>query len=274
MAAGKGVIITSDLGEAKQSLTEMLAEAKFGVASQKVLIEQYLDGIELSVFVLSDGKNYQILPEAKDYKRIGEGDTGLNTGGMGAVSPVPFAGVDFMQKVEELVVKPTLTGLQAEGIKYVGFIFIGLMNVGGEPFVIEYNARMGDPETEVVLPRIKTDFLKLMKATADGKLDKIKLNINPKYAVTTMLVAKGYPEDYKKGDLMQIPDAPKDSIVFHAGTIQNGENILTNGGRIMALTAMGRTMASAMRKSQSLAKKVKYKGKNYRKDIGKDLIGL
>ncbi len=274
LAAGKGVIITSDLGEAKQSLTEMLAEAKFGAASQKVLIEQYLDGIELSVFVLSDGKNYQILPEAKDYKRIGEGDTGLNTGGMGAVSPVPFAGVDFMKKVEELVVKPTLTGLQAEGIKYVGFIFIGLMNVGGEPFVIEYNARMGDPETEVVLPRIKTDFLKLMKATADGKLDKIKLNINPKYAVTTMLVAKGYPEDYKKGDLMQIPDAPKDSIIFHAGTIQNGENILTNGGRIMALTAMGRTMASAMRKSQSLAKKVKYKGKNYRKDIGKDLIGL
>jgi phosphoribosylamine---glycine ligase len=274
LAAGKGVIITSDLAEAKQSLTEMLAEAKFGAASQKVLVEQYLDGIELSVFVLSDGKNYQILPEAKDYKRIGEGDTGLNTGGMGAVSPVPFAGADFMLKVEELVVKPTLAGLQAEGIKYVGFIFIGLMNIGGEPFVIEYNARMGDPETEVVLPRIKTDFLKLMKATADGKLDKIKLSVNPKYAVATMLVAKGYPEDYKKGDVMEIPEAPKDTIVFHAGTVQSGENILTNGGRVMALTAMGRTMASAIRKSQSLARSVKYKGKNYRKDIGKDLVDL
>ena len=271
LAAGKGVIITSDLAEAKKSLTEMLAEAKFGNASSKVLIEQYLDGIELSVFVLSDGKNYHILPEAKDYKRIGEGDTGLNTGGMGAVSPVPFAGTDFMKKVEEQVAKPTLAGLQAEGIHYVGFIFIGLMNVNGEPFVIEYNARMGDPETEVVLPRIKNDFLKLMVATADGKLDKIKLNVQQKVAVTTMLVAAGYPEDYRKGDAMEIPEADKDTLVFHAGTALKNEKIITNGGRIMALTGMAKTMKAAIKKSQGMARKVKYKGKNYRKDIGKDL---
>ncbi len=273
LAAGKGVIITEDLAEAKQSLTEMLAEAKFGDASSKVLIEQYLKGIELSVFVLSDGKNYKILPEAKDYKRIGEGDTGLNTGGMGAVSPVPFADADFLQKVDNQVVKPTLDGLQKEGIKYVGFIFVGLMNVNGDPYVIEYNARMGDPETEVVLPRIKTDMVKLLKATADGKLDKIKLQINPKSAVTTMVVAGGYPEDYKKGHLMTIPPADKDTIVFHAGTkLTDNEQVITNGGRVMALTGMARTMASAVKKSQKMAKKVKYKGKYYRKDIGGDLL--
>jgi phosphoribosylamine---glycine ligase len=275
LAAGKGVIITSDLAEAKQSLTEMLAEAKFGDASSKVLIEQYLKGIELSVFVLSDGKNYKILPEAKDYKRIGEGDTGLNTGGMGAVSPVPFADAEFLQKVDNQVVKPTLEGLQKEGIKYVGFIFVGLMNVDGNPYVIEYNARMGDPETEVVLPRIKTDMVKLLKATADGKLDKIKLQINPKSAVTTMVVAGGYPEDYKKGHLMTIPHADKDTIVFHAGTkLTENQEVVTNGGRVMALTGMARTMASAVKKSQKMAKKVKYKGKYYRKDIGGDLLGM
>jgi phosphoribosylamine---glycine ligase len=273
LAAGKGVIITEDLAEAKKSLNEMLAEAKFGDASSKVLIEQYLKGIELSVFVLSDGKNYKILPEAKDYKRIGEGDTGLNTGGMGAVSPVPFASVDFLQKVDNQVVKPTLEGLQKEGIKYVGFIFVGLMNVDGEPYVIEYNARMGDPETEVVLPRIKTDFVKLLKATADGKLDKIKLQINPKSAVTTMVVAGGYPEDYRKGDLMTIPEADKDTIIFHAGTkLADNQQVITNGGRVMALTGMARTMDSAIKKSQKMAKKIKYKEKYYRKDIGKDLF--
>jgi phosphoribosylamine--glycine ligase len=273
LAAGKGVIITENLDEAKQNLNEMLAEAKFGEASSKVLIEQYLKGIELSVFVLSDGKNYKILPEAKDYKRIGENDTGLNTGGMGAVSPVPFASAEFMQKVEEKVVKPTLEGLQKEGIHYVGFIFIGLMNVAGEPYVIEYNARMGDPETEVVLPRIKTDMIKLMKATADGKLDKIKLQINPKSAVTTMVVAGGYPEAYKKGNLMAIPEADKDTIVFHAGTkLNEKQEVLTNGGRVMALTGMARSMASAVRKSQKMAKKVQFKGKYFRKDIGKDLM--
>jgi phosphoribosylamine---glycine ligase len=272
LAAGKGVIITSDINEAKQSLTEMLVDAKFGEASNKVLIEQYLNGIELSVFVLSDGKNYVILPEAKDYKRIGEGDTGLNTGGMGAVSPVPFADTDFMSKVEEKIVKPTLIGLQKENIHYVGFIFIGLMNDNGEPYVIEYNARMGDPETEVVLPRIKTDMVKLLKAAADGKLDKINLKIDVKTAVTTMLVAGGYPEDYKKGNVMEIPKATKDVLVFHAGTKSQNDQVLTNGGRVIALTGMARTLGAAIRKSQSLARKVKYKGKYYRKDIGKDLV--
>lgn len=272
LAAGKGVIITESLEEAQQSLTEMLLEAKFGEASSKVLIEQFLTGIELSVFVLTDGTNYKVLPEAKDYKRIGEGDTGLNTGGMGAVSPVPFADKAFLQKVEDRVVKPTLWGLKQEKIQYVGFIFIGLMNQGGEPYVIEYNVRMGDPETEVVLPRIKTDMVRLLKATAQGKLDKIKLNINAKSAVTTVVVAGGYPEDYKKGDKMEIPIAEKDTIVFHAGTKNADDNVVTNGGRVMALTGMARTMQAAVKKSQSMARKVKYKGKYYRKDIGKDLL--
>ncbi len=272
LAAGKGVIITESKDEAKASLKEMLTEGKFGEAGNKVLVEQFLKGIELSVFVLSDGKNYVILPEAKDYKRIGEGDTGLNTGGMGAVSPVPFADAAFMQKVEELVVKPTLVGLQTEGIHYVGFIFIGLMNDEGNPMVIEYNARMGDPETEVVLPRIKTDFVKLMVAAADGKLDKIKLSINPKSAATTMVVAGGYPEEYKKGDLMEIPDADKDTVIFHAGTKTTEAGIVTNGGRVIALTGLGRTMTAAVKKSQKMAKKVKFKKKYFRKDIGLDLM--
>ena len=272
LAAGKGVIITENKEEAKASLKEMLTEGKFDEAGDKVLVEQFLKGIELSVFVLSDGKNYVILPEAKDYKRIGEGDTGLNTGGMGAVSPVPFADATFMQKVEELVVKPTLAGLQAEGIHYVGFIFIGLMNDNGNPMVIEYNARMGDPETEVVLPRIKTDMVRLLQAAADGKLDKIKISVNPKSAVTTMVVAGGYPEEYKKGDLMEIPEADKDTIVFHAGTKSTDAGVVTNGGRVIALTAMARTMASAVRKSQKMAKKIKFKKRYFRKDIGKDLM--
>jgi phosphoribosylamine---glycine ligase len=272
LAAGKGVIITENLAEAKQSLTEMLAEAKFGEASSKVLIEQYLHGIELSVFVLTDGKNYKILPEAKDYKRIGEGDTGLNTGGMGAVSPVPFADEDFLKKVEERVVQPTMLGLATESIHYVGFLFIGLMNVNGEPYVIEYNVRMGDPETEVVLPRIKTDIVRLLNAAATNKLDKISLKISPKAAVATVVVAAGYPEDYKKGDKMEIPEVPNDAFVFHAGTKDDNGNVLTNGGRVMVLTGMARTMAAAIKKSQSLARKVKYKGKYYRKDIGKDLM--
>jgi phosphoribosylamine---glycine ligase len=272
LAAGKGVIITESKVEAKASLKEMLTEGKFGEAGDKVLVEQFLKGIELSVFVLSDGKNYVILPEAKDYKRIGEGDTGLNTGGMGAVSPVPFADAAFMQKVEDLVVKPTLAGLQAEGIHYVGFIFIGLMNDEGNPMVIEYNARMGDPETEVVLPRIKTDFVKLMLAAADGKLDKIKLSINPKSAATTMVVAGGYPEEYKKGDLMEIPDADKDTVIFHAGTKTTEAGVVTNGGRVIALTGLGRTMTAAVKKSQKMAKKVKFKKKYFRKDIGLDLM--
>ncbi|MCP9770621.1 phosphoribosylamine--glycine ligase [Lacihabitans sp. LS3-19] len=272
LAAGKGVIITENKEEAKASLKEMLTEGKFGEAGDKVLVEQFLNGIELSVFVLSDGKNYVILPEAKDYKRIGEGDTGLNTGGMGAVSPVPFADAAYMQKVEDLVVKPTMAGLQAEGIHYVGFIFIGLMNDNGNPMVIEYNARMGDPETEVVLPRIKTDMVRLLQAAADGKLDKIKISVNPKSAVTTMVVAGGYPEAYKKGDLMEIPVAEKDTVIFHAGTNTTSEGVVTNGGRVIALTGMGRTMASAVRKSQKMARNIKFKKKYFRKDIGKDLM--
>jgi phosphoribosylamine--glycine ligase len=249
----------------------MLQGEKFGAAGSKVLIEQFLKGIELSVFVLTDGTNYVILPEAKDYKRIGEGDTGLNTGGMGAVSPVPFASQDFLNKVEEQVVKPTLHGLKEEGIHYVGFIFIGLMNDNGTPSVIEYNVRMGDPETEVVIPRIKTDLVRLFTAAAKGTLDKIKLTVTPKHAVTTMVVAGGYPEDYKKGDIMEIPEAPNDTIVFHAGTKAQDDKITTNGGRVIALTGMGRTMVSAIEKSQKLARKVKFKNRYYRKDIGLDL---
>jgi phosphoribosylamine--glycine ligase len=273
LAAGKGVIIAETKAEASQALHEMLAEAKFGDASSKVLIEEFLTGVELSVFVLTDGKNYKILPEAKDYKRIGVNDKGLNTGGMGAVSPVPFADAEFLRKVEERVVKPTLAGLQAEGIKYVGFIFVGLMNVDGEPYVIEYNARMGDPETEVVLPRIKTDMVKLMKATADGKLDKIKLSINPKVAIATVSVAKGYPEDYRKGDLITIPEAEKDTIIFHAGTkIATDGSVQTSGGRVIVTTGMARTLNSARKKSQAMAKKIIFDGKYFRNDIGKDLL--
>jgi phosphoribosylamine--glycine ligase len=274
LAAGKGVIIAQNHAEAKETLKDMLVDAKFGDASSKVVIEQFLQGIELSVFVLTDGKNYKILPEAKDYKRIGEADTGLNTGGMGAVSPVPFADAAFMEKVEERIVKPTLAGLQAEGINYVGFIFIGLMNDNGTPQVIEYNARMGDPETEVVLPRIKTDLVRLLKATADGKLDKVKLTISPKCAIATVVVAGGYPEDYKKGDVITNFEENKDTFVFHAGTKTNENgDILTNGGRVMVLTGMARTLESARKKSQTMAKKIKFKGKYYRKDIGKDVIG-
>lgn len=271
LAAGKGVIITSDPSEAQDTLKDMLQGGKFGKAGSKVLIEQFLEGIELSVFVLTDGTHYLILPEAKDYKRIGEGDTGLNTGGMGAVSPVPFADAEFLKKVEERVVVPTLKGLKEEGIRYVGFLFIGLMNDNGTPQVIEYNVRMGDPETEVVLPRIKTDLVRIFNAAAKGTLDKIRLSVTPKYAVTSMVVAGGYPGDYKKGEVMEIPEAAKDTVVFHAGTTLREDAVITNGGRVIALTGMGRTMASAIEKSQKLARKVKFKNRYYRKDIGQDL---
>lgn len=272
LAAGKGVIITKDVNEAKEVLTDMLANSKFGAASDKVLVEQFLDGIELSVFVLCDGSNYVILPEAKDYKRIGEGDEGLNTGGMGAVSPVPFAGDEFLQKVEDRVVRPSLDGLKKEGIHFVGFLFIGLMNIGGDPYVIEYNVRMGDPETQVVLPRIKTDFVRLLKAAGEGKLDKIKLQVSPKHAVTSVVVAGGYPEAYNKGDVMEIPEGSSDTLIFHAGTKKENKDIITNGGRVMAFTGLAKTLPAAIRKSQSMARKVKYKKKYYRKDIGKDLL--
>jgi phosphoribosylamine---glycine ligase len=273
LAAGKGVIIAQNLSEAKTALEEMLLKSKFGAASDKVVIESFLKGIELSVFVLSDGENYKILPEAKDYKRIGEGDTGLNTGGMGAVSPVPFASKKFMDLVEKRVVIPTMSGLKSENIKYVGFIFVGLMNCEGEPYVIEYNARMGDPETEVVLPRIETDLVTLLMATAEGNLNEYELVTNPMTAVTTVLVAGGYPEEYSKGHVISKFEKVENSLVFHAGTKCNevGE-VVTNGGRVLAITGLSNSLEAAISKSQKGAKEIAYEGKYYRKDIGLDIL--
>jgi phosphoribosylamine---glycine ligase len=272
LAAGKGVIIALTLEEAKTALNEMLVDAKFGDASSKVVIEEFLTGIELSVFVLTDGNSYKILPEAKDYKRIGEGDQGLNTGGMGAVSPVPFANEKFMQAVENEVIIPTIEGLKKEGINYNGFIFIGLMNHEGEPHVIEYNARMGDPETEVVLPRIESDILTLMIATAKGELHEADFTVSKQHAVTTVVVAGGYPGDYKKGDVIVGYDSIKDATIFHAGTKLEGNLVVTNGGRVMALTGMSNTLERAIQKSQKAAQDVLFEGKYYRKDIGLDVL--
>lgn len=273
LAAGKGVLICEQHDEAVKELQAMIKEQKFGAASAKVVVEEFLKGIELSVFVLTDGKNYKILPSAKDYKRIGEGDTGLNTGGMGAISPVPFADDVFMQKVEERIIKPTIFGLQQEQIHYVGFIFIGLMSVNGEPYVIEYNSRMGDPETEVVLPRIENDFVELMLAAANGNLDAITLQINPKTAATVMLVAQGYPGDYAKGNNMTGFEQVEDSLLFHAGTKRNEQNeIVTNGGRLLAITSFGNTVQEAVGKSLRNAEKINYEGKYYRKDIGYEFM--
>lgn len=272
LAAGKGVIIAETLAEARTAMHDMLDGGKFGEAGNKVVVEQFLRGIELSVFVLTDGTNYKILPEAKDYKRIGEDDTGPNTGGMGAVSPVIFANSTFLRKVEEKVVKPTLAGLQQENIRYQGFIFVGLMNVKGEPYVIEYNARMGDPETEVVLPRIQTDFVELMTATADGDLDKVLLHVSPQTAVTTVIVSGGYPEAYERGKIISELDRLDDVMAFHAGTLAEDGHVLTNGGRVLALTAQANSLENAVRKSQEAARMVQFDGKHYRKDIGLDLI--
>lgn len=271
LAAGKGVLILDSLEEAKAELKEMLTEAKFGAASSKVVIEEFLDGIELSVFVLTDGNSYKILPTAKDYKRIGEGDTGLNTGGMGAISPVPFADDVFMQKIEERIVKPTVNGLKKDGLPYKGFIFIGLIKVNNEPLVIEYNVRMGDPETEAVLPRIKSDLLELFQAVGEEKLEEKTIELDPRYATTVMMVSGGYPEAYEKGKLMTGINEVEGSIVFHAGTKLEGEKVLTNGGRVMTLTSFGESINEALEKSFANAEKVNFEGKYYRKDIGFDL---
>ncbi|UXP33210.1 phosphoribosylamine--glycine ligase [Reichenbachiella agarivorans] len=271
LAAGKGVIITEDLSEAENTLDEMLA-GKFGDASSKVLIEEYLHGIELSVFVLTDGKDYLILPEAKDYKRIGEGDTGPNTGGMGAVSPVPFADAAFMKNVEEKVIKPTVLGLHKDKIDYVGFIFIGLMNKDGEPNVIEYNVRMGDPETEAVLPRIKSDLLQHLIAAAKKELKNERIEIGTETATTVVAVSEGYPDAYPKGlEITGLGDT-NDGIVFHAGTKMESGKILTNGGRVIASTALGSSIQEALDKSYANLEKINWKGMNYRKDIGQDLL--
>ena len=271
LAAGKGVLILDSLEEAKAELKEMLTEAKFGAASSKVVIEEFLDGIELSVFVLTDGNSYKILPTAKDYKRIGEGDTGLNTGGMGAISPVPFADDVFMQKIEERIVKPTVNGLKKDGLPYKGFIFIGLIKVNNEPLVIEYNVRMGDPETEAVLPRIKSDLLELFQAVGEEKLEEKSIELDPRFATTVMMDSGGYPEAYEKGKLMTGINEVEGAIVFHAGTKLEGEKVLTNGGRVMTLTSFGESINEALEKSFANAEKVDFEGKYYRKDIGFDL---
>ncbi len=270
LAAGKGVLIIQDIDEAKTSLEEML-NGKFGKASEKVVIEEFLDGIECSVFVLTDGKSYKILPEAKDYKRIGEGDTGLNTGGMGAVSPVSFADKDFIKKVEEKIVKPTILGIQKAGFEYRGFIFLGLINVKSEPKVIEYNVRMGDPETEVVMPRLKSDLLELFESVNNQTLDKINLEFDERYATTVMLVSGGYPGDYEKGKVISGLSEISDSIVFHAGTKLDGDEILTSGGRVLAITSYGQNKQEALEQSYKNASHVGFKGVYYRKDIGFDL---
>jgi phosphoribosylamine--glycine ligase len=272
LAAGKGVLILNDIAEAKVELKNMLLDAKFGNASATVVIEEFLHGIELSVFVLTDGKSYKILPAAKDYKRIGEGDTGLNTGGMGAVSPVPFADAAFIKKVEEKVVIPTINGLRSEGIDYRGFVFIGLMNCNGEPYVIEYNCRMGDPETEVVIPRIKSDLLDLLEGVAKQNLHEKTFDVINEIATTVVLVSGGYPEEYEKGKLVKGLDDIKESQVFHSGTKLKGDDVLTNGGRVFAITSFSNNIKGAVDKSMKAAQQVHYDGKYYRKDIGLDLI--
>lgn len=272
LAAGKGVLILNSLDEAKAELEEMVSNQKFGDASSTVVIEEFLNGIELSVFVLTDGKSYKILPSAKDYKRIGEGDTGLNTGGMGAISPVPFADENFINKVEALIVKPTIEGLQKEGIDYRGFIFIGLMNDNGNPSVVEYNVRMGDPETEVVLPRIESDLLDLFKGVANQNLEEKSFSVTPKTATTVMLVSGGYPESYEKGKTISGLEKISDSIVFHAGTTTKNNDVVTSGGRVMAITSFGKNIEEALEKSYKSINEIHFDKMNYRTDIGFDLV--
>ena len=271
LAAGKGVLIIQDLAEAKEELRNMLVHQKFGTASAKVVIEEFLDGIELSCFVLTDGKSYKILPTAKDYKRIGEGDTGLNTGGMGAVSPVPYVDAVLMEKIETRIVKPTIDGFQKDGIPYKGFVFIGLINVKGEPIVIEYNVRMGDPETEVVIPRLKTDLVELFLAVANEKLDQIALEVDERSATTIMVVSGGYPEEFEKGKVITGIENITDSIVFHAGTKLENNQVFSNGGRVLTVTSYGDNFEEAIKKSYQNIAKLQFDKMYFRKDIGNDL---
>jgi len=272
LAAGKGVIITKDLNEAQHNLSEMIDKAKFGDAGSKVVIEEFLDGIEVSVFVLTDGKNYVLLPEAKDYKRIGEGDTGKNTGGMGSISPVSFANEAFMQKVKERIIQPTIDGLQKENILYQGFIFFGLINVGGDPYVIEYNCRLGDPESEVVIPRIKTDLLQLLKAVKNQELSGQTIQFDQRHAASVFLVSGGYPDAYEKGKVISGLDKVSSSIVFHAGTKILDDSIVTSGGRVLAITSLASSMQEALEKSYQNVKLVNFDKKKFRSDLGRDLI--
>jgi len=271
LAAGKGVLILDDLEEAKSELSKMILDEKFGDASKNVLIEEYLDGIEVSVFAITDGHNYIILPEAKDYKRIGEGDTGLNTGGMGAVSPVNFADNEFMKKVEDSVIRRTVNGIKKEKLDYKGFIFAGLMNVNGEPYVIEYNVRMGDPETQVVIPRIKNDLLNVFIKCLDEKINEVELDIENNFTTTVILAADGYPESYKKGDDIRNLEEFSNSKIFHAGTKKENNRILSNGGRVIACTGYGESLEDALKNSYKLADNISWDNKYFRKDIGEDL---
>ncbi len=275
LAAGKGVLICESLEEAKNSLKEMLVDAKFGDASSKVVVEEFLTGIELSVFVATDGLSYKILPEAKDYKRIGEGDTGLNTGGMGAISPVPFADSTFLNKVEERIVKPSIQGLSKEGIPFKGFLFIGLMNSNGEPYVIEYNVRMGDPETEAVLPRIESDFVDLLSAIAEGKLADYTLHVSPNTCATVVMVSGGYPEGYEKGFSISLPESTKETVLFHAGTARNESGSLINfGGRVLAVTGIGANLEGALASAYGTIQQISWQKAYYRRDIGQDILRL
>ncbi len=274
LAAGKGVIISETHQEARETLESMLVGEKFGKASEKVVIEDYLKGIELSVFVLTDGLHYKLLPEAKDYKRIGEKDTGPNTGGMGAVTPVPFASQAFMQKVKDTIIEPTIAGLSREGIDYRGFIFIGLMNVKGDPYVIEYNVRLGDPEAEVIIPRIENDLVSLLLATAQQQLDQAPLAISSKTATTVVMVSEGYPDHYEKGKIIEGLDQKSQALVFHAGTRSDTDTVLTNGGRVLAVTGMGDSLEEALQKSYEGVSRIHWEGLYFRRDIGKDLQAL